>query len=194
MIRDTRRMLAIDVCDVSATKADPPSRAARESLTISVPAGSDPESTMMENPPHRRSSSAARREFLRFAGRTRTGPSSQNSPEMVPSPSIQAARSPVDATVIHADRRIPVAPPCGSHTDSRPRGSPPFGRIPSSRTIPVATGSAVRCVTGVASGKRCWIKDRRRADDDMSLALLHILSRTKPENKKKGIPYLCRTR
>jgi len=159
-------MLAIDVCDVSVTNAAPPSRAARDSRTISVPAGSDPAKTIRENPPQRSSSSAARREFLRFAGRTRTGPSSQNSPEIVPSPSIQAARSPVDATVRHADLRIAVAPPCGIHTESLPRGNPPPGKIASSGGIPVATGSAVRCVTGVASGNRCSSSDLRRAVEE----------------------------
>ena len=42
MMREVIRTLAIDVCDVSATNAAPPSRAARDSRTISVPAGSDP--------------------------------------------------------------------------------------------------------------------------------------------------------
>jgi hypothetical protein len=124
---------------------------------------------MSENPPQRRSSSAARREFLRFAGRTRTGPSCQNSPEIVPSPSIHAARSPVDATVRHADLRIAVAPPWGSQTESLPLGRPPLGRIPSSGGIPVATGSAVRCVTGVASGNRCSSRALRRAVEEDTL-------------------------
>ncbi len=155
MIFETILRLAIEVCDVKATKADPPSRAARDNRTISVPAGSDPVSTIKANPPHRSSSSAARNEFRRLAGRTRIGPSSQNWPAIVPRPSIQADRSPDAATERHEARSMAVAPPCGIHTVSLPRGRPPLGKIRSSGWIPVATGSAVRCVRGVASGKRC---------------------------------------
>ena len=172
-------MLAIDVCDVSATNAEPPSREARERRTISVPCGSDPERTIRENPPHLKSSSAARREFFLLAGRTRIGPSCQNSPAIVPSPSIHAERSPAAATVWHAALRIAVAPPFGSQTESRPRGSPPLGRMPSRGAMPVATGSAVRWVTGVASGNRCSSSERRRAAEDTS----YSVSRTNTENK-----------
>src|SRR6476660_2502900 len=60
-----------------------------------------------------------------------------------------------------------VAPPCGAHTESRPRGSPPLGNTLSSAAIPVATCSVVCAppVSGVASGKRCWISARRAAMD-----------------------------
>jgi hypothetical protein len=168
-MRETSLTLAIDVWVVSATNAVPPSRAARESRTISVPAGSDPVRTMIPNPPHRSSSSAARSEFRRLAGRTRIAPSSQNWPVMVPSPSIHAARSPFRAAEWQAARRIAVAPPCGIHTESLPRGNPPPGKMASSAWIPVATGSAVRCVTGVASGNLCSRSDRRTEEEDTSL-------------------------
>ena len=60
-----------------------------------------------------------------------------------------------------------VAPPCGAHTESRPRGRPPLGSTLSSAAIPVATCSVVCAppVSGVASGKRCSISARRAAMD-----------------------------
>src|ERR1019366_8972347 len=61
-----------------------------------------------------------------------------------------------------------VAPPWAIHTESRPRGNPPPGKIASSGPMPVATGSAVRCVTGVASGNLCSRSDRRSAEEDTS--------------------------
>ncbi|HEY8165313.1 MAG TPA: hypothetical protein VIF83_07140 [Gemmatimonadaceae bacterium] len=126
------RRLAIAVCGVSATNALPPSRAARESRTISVPRGSLPDRTSSAKPPHLISSSAQRSEFTLFDGLTSTGPSRQNSPAMVPIASIHAARSPVATVASHAARSTAVAPPFGIHTDSRPRGRPPPGRIASS--------------------------------------------------------------
>src|SRR3954454_17559306 len=54
-----------------------------------------------------------------------------------------------------------VAPPSGDQTDKRPRGNPPDGSARSSCEMPDATCSAVRCVTGVASGKRCSRIERR---------------------------------
>ena len=76
-------------------------------------------------------------------GRTRCGPSSQNAPAMVVSPSIHAERSPAATTEWQAARRMAVAPPNGAHTDSRARGSPPLGSTLSSALIPVATCSVV---------------------------------------------------
>ena len=62
--------------------------------------------------------------------------------------------------VLHAALSTAVAPPCGIQTVNLPRGSPHPGRIVSSASIPVATGSAVRCVTGVASGNLCSMRAR----------------------------------
>ena len=148
---------------VRVTKAPPPSRAARESRTASVPSGSMPARTTSANPPQRKSSSAPRKPCFRFRGLTRIGPSSQNGPAIVPSPSIHTALSPCATVVLHAALSTAVAPPCGIQTVNLPRGNPRPGRMESSASIPVATGSAVRCVTGVASGNRCSMSARMAA-------------------------------
>ena len=157
------RRLAIDAWEVRVTSAPPPSRAARESRTVSVPSGSIPESTTSANPPQRSSSSAPRSPCFRPRGRKRIGPSSQNGPAMVPRPSIHTALSPWATVVLQAARSTAVAPPCGIQTVSRLRGRPCPGRIASSASMPVPTGSAVRWVTGVASGNRCSMSARMAA-------------------------------
>src|SRR4051812_21399763 len=160
MICEVTLRLAMDAWVVRVTRAPPPSRAARESRTVSVPSGSMPATTTRANPPQRSSSSAPRSPCFRLRGRTRIGPSSQNGPATVPSPSIHTALSPWATVVWQAALRTAVAPPCGIHTVSRPRGRPRPGRIASSTSMPVATGSAVRWMTGIASGNWCSMRAR----------------------------------
>src|SRR6266550_2437966 len=174
------RRLAIDAWLVRVTSAPPPSRAARESRTVSVPSGSIPAITTSANPPQRKSSSAPRSPCFLLRGLTRIGPSSQNRPATVPSPSIHTALSPWATVVVHAALNTAVAPPCGIHTVNLLRGNPRPGRIASSGSIPVATGSAVRCVTGVASGNRCSIS-ARMAELRSDIALQNIPNRTRKQ-------------
>ncbi len=168
-MRAAMRSAAMVESRVSATNAQPPSCAARTSRTrstsrkkgASVPRS--PASTTRRNPPERSSSSTARSACTRPWGRTRSGPSSQNAPAIVPATSIQAARSPCAIAVLHAARMMEVAPPPGSHTVSRPSGNPPPGSALSSCAIPVTTGSAVCCAIWTASGKRCSRRTRSAA-------------------------------
>src|SRR5207253_10303256 len=118
------------------TRAPPPSRAARESRTVSVPSGSIPAITTSANPPQRKSSSAPRNPCFLLRGLTRIGPSSQNGPATVPSRSIHTALSPCATVVLHAALSTALAPPCGIQTVNLPRRSPHRGRLVSTASLP----------------------------------------------------------
>src|SRR5204863_8828216 len=87
----------------------------------------------------------------------------QNGRAMVPTASTHTALSAWATVELQAARSTAVDPPSGIQTVSRVRDKPCPGRIASSASMPAPTGSAVRWVTGVASGNRCSMSARMAA-------------------------------
>ena len=97
-----------------------------------------------------------------------------------PTPSTQAARSPFSTVRRHADRSTAPPPIPGIHTESRPRGNPPPGRIRSSPSIPVATCGTVRSGSGTAFGNRASRTRRNSAMDDTKPPAMKSFRRARP--------------